>query len=542
MDLNVLIGGKAGAGIKEAGRMLAGVLANLGYHVFGYVDYPSLIRGGHNFVVLRFSERKVRSTDKRADVIVATDRRSVEAHLKDEKEGTLWIVDERIDKEGALKAPFKEVAPGFFKSSSVLGVLLKVLGIPVEEGLPFIEQLPQRKKNLSIYREAYSSVPAKFEVERIGEISGAVVTGNECVALGAVDGGLEFYVAYPMTPASPVLHYLAAKQDELGVKVVHPENEIAVVSMAVGIAYAGRRVMVGTSGGGFALMTETLSLMGMSETPVVLYEAQRAGPSTGVPTYTAQSDLLFVLFAGHGDFPRVVLAPGYPEEAYELTRYALNVAWKFQVPVIVLGDKHLGESYFTVRLRRERVVEEPRLWTGEGEFRRYQITEDGVSPLAFPGRRGAVVKATSYEHDERGITVEDADSVRRMQEKRLRKWKTLEEELTAAESSVSVSGREDADTVVLTYGSTAGAVEDVAEEVGYRVVRPLLLEPFPRQKVLEHIAGAQRLVVVEGTASGQFEKLLNMHGIRVHDRVRKFDGRPFFREELKDLLRGVVHG
>jgi len=542
MDLNVLIGGKAGAGIKEAGRMLAGVLANLGYHVFGYVDYPSLIRGGHNFVVLRFSEGKVHSTDRKADVIVATDRRSVEVHLQDEKEGTLWIVDERIDKEGALKAPFKEVAPGFFKSSSVLGVLLKVLGIPVEEGLPFIEQLPQREKNLSIYREAYRSVPAKFEIGRVGEVSGAVVTGNECVALGAVDGGLEFYVAYPMTPASPVLHYLATRQEELGVKVIHPENEIAVVSMAVGIAYGGRRVMVGTSGGGFALMTETLSLTGMSEIPLVIYEAQRAGPSTGVPTYTAQSDLLFALFAGHGDFPKVVLAPGYPEEAYELTRYALNVAWRFQVPVIVLGDKHLGESYWTVQLKRKRIVEEPYLWTGEGEFRRYLITEDGISPLAFPGIRGAVVKVTSYEHDEAGLTVEDADRVRKMQEKRLRKWKTLEKELTAAENSVSVSGEKDADTVLLTYGSTAGAVEDVAEEIGCKVVRPLLMEPFPRERILAEIAGAHRLVAVECTASGQFEKLLNMHGVRVQDRVRKFDGRSFFREELRDLLRGVVHG
>ncbi len=540
--MNILIGGKAGAGIKEAGRMLAKVLSGMGYHVFCYVDYPSLIRGGHNFVVLRFSERRVSSTDRRADIVVATDRRSIEAHLQDAHEGTLWIVDERQEKEGALRAPFKEVAPGFFKSSSVLGVLLKVLGIPAEEGLPLVEQLPQRERNLSIYREAYASVPTRFRVERVGKAPGEIATGNECIALGAVDGGLEVYVAYPMTPATPVLHYLAGRQEELGVKVVHPENEIAVISMAVGAAYAGRRTMVGTSGGGFALMTETLSLTGMSETPVVIYEAQRAGPSTGVPTYTAQSDLLFVLFAGHGDFPRVVLAPGYPEEAYALTRDALNLAWRFQLPVILLGDKHLGESYYTVSLNRERVVEEPKLWDGKEPYRRYRLTADGISPLAFPGTAGAVVKATSYEHDERGITVESATAVREMQDKRLRKWETLREEILRREDTISVTGARDSDSVVVTYGSTAGAVEDLAEEMGFRVVRPLFLEPFPEERVRRELESARRVVVVECSASGQFEKLLRMHSVVPHERIRKYDGRPFFRDELRDLLKGVFHG
>jgi len=234
MEMNVLIGGKAGAGIKEAGRMLANVLTRMGYYVFGYVDYPSLIRGGHNFVILKFSDRKLNSTDSKADLIVATDRRSISAHEADAKEDTLWIVNEKEEKAGAVKAPFKEVAPGFFKSSSVLGVILKTLGIPMEEGLPYVEKLPQRERNLSIYREAYNSVPIRLKIPPAGGQRGEVLTGNECIALGAVDGGLEFYVAYPMTPASPVLHYLAAKGEELGVKVVHPENEIAVVNMALG--------------------------------------------------------------------------------------------------------------------------------------------------------------------------------------------------------------------------------------------------------------------------------------------------------------------
>ncbi len=537
--MNIIIGGKAGAGIKEAGRMLAGVLTNLGYHVFGYVDYPSLIRGGHNFVSLRFSEKPVRSCDRKADLIIATDGRSIKAHLGDAKEGTVWVINEKEELEGAIKAPFKEVAPGFFKSSSVLGVALKLLGIPLEEGLPFILSLPQREKNKQIYREAYSSVPQKFELRRIGEKAGDVVTGNECISLGAVDGGLDFYIAYPMTPASPVLHYLAKRKKELGIKVIHPENEIGVINMAVGVAFAGKRAMVGTSGGGFALMTETLSLIGMSETPMVIYEAQRAGPSTGVPTYTAQSDLLFCMFAGHGDFPRVVVAPGTPEEAYRLTRDALNVAWKFQVPVLILGDKHLGESYFTAKIERKKVVEKPKLWEGNREYRRYEVTEDGISPLAFPGREGIVVKGTSYEHDERGITVEDAELVKRMQEKRLKKGETLRKYIISRNDALIVSGDRSSRKVILTWGSNAGVVEDVAEDLGFKVVRPLFLEPFPEEKLRGEIEDAEITIAIECSASEQFEKLLNMHGIKTHKSIRKYDGRPFFRDELEEMLRRI---
>lgn len=539
MDKTILVGGKAGAGIREAGRMLAGVLSNLGYYVFAYVDYPSLIRGGHNFVQVRFSDRPIYSVDRRADIIVATDGRSIKAHLRDAKEDAIWVINEKESLEGAIRAPFKEVAPGFFKSSSVLGVVLRLLGIPLEEGLPAVRSLPHMEKNEQIYREAYDSVPTVLQVDRLGEKRGDILTGSEAIALGAVDGGLEFYIAYPMTPASPILHYLAKRESELGVKVIHPENEIGVINMAVGVAFAGRRVMVGTSGGGFALMTEALSLIGMSEVPVVIYEAQRVGPSTGAPTYTAQSDLLFATFAGHGDFPKVVLAPAEPEEAYLLARDSINLAWRFQIPVIILGDKHLAESYFSVGLKRERVVEEPKLWSGEGEYRRYEITEDGISPLAFPGTAGVIVKGTSYEHDERGFTVEEAEIIKRMQDKRMRKGETLREYILSREDTVAVGGDRNSKKVVLTWGSTWGSVVDVAGELGLKVVRPVFLEPFPEERLKRELDGAQVLISVECSASGQFEKLLSMYGIRPNRSLRKYDGRPFFRDELLDALSRV---
>jgi len=536
MDLSIIIGGKAGAGIKEAGRMLAKVLTKMGYHVFVYVDYPSLIRGGHNFVTIRFSEEKISSVKKKADIIVATDGRSIKAHKYDAKDSTVWIINEKERFDGAIRAPFKEVAPGFFKSSSILGVLLRILGIPLDEGLPLIMSLPQKEKNESIYREAYKSVREIFKVKKIKEKVGDVITGNEAIALGAVDGGLDVYIAYPMTPASPVLHYLAKHKSDFGIKVVQPENEIAVINMALGVSYAGKRSMVGTSGGGFALMTEALSLSGMAEIPLVIYEAQRAGPSTGVPTYTAQSDLLFSLFAGHGDFPRVVFAPGDPQEAYLLARVSLNIAWKFQVPVILLGDKHVGESLYTVRLERNREVEEPKLWDGKGEYGRYRFSEDGVSPLAFPGEEGVVVKVSSYEHDERGITVEDALSVKKMQEKRLKKGKFIKKHLLNSNYTVSISGEKNPEKVILTWGSNKGVVEDIAGKLGFKVIRPLLLEPFPSERIKRELEGAKLILSIECSSSGQFVKLLNMNGIYPTDCIKKYDGRPFFSDELEEIL------
>ena len=535
MELNIIIGGKAGAGIKEAGRMFARVIANLGYYVFVDVDYPSLIRGGHNFVNIRFSDKKVMSVKSKADIIIATDGRSIRAHEKDAKENTIWVINEKERREGAIRAPFKEVAPGFFKSSSVLGVLLKLLGIPLEEGLPLILSLPQKEKNESIYREAYNSVSEVFKVKRLNG-KREIITGSEALALGAVDGGLDIYVAYPMTPASPVLHYLAKNKKDLGIKVVHPENEIAVINMALGISYAGKRSMVGTSGGGFALMTEALSLSGMAELPIVIYEAQRAGPSTGVPTYTAQSDLLFCLFAGHGDFPKIVLAPGDAEEAYFLSREALNLAWKFQVPVLLLGDKTLAESIFTAEINRERKVERPKLWNGNSDYKRYKVTEDGISPLAFPGTENITVKVTSYEHDERGITVEDALLVKKMQDKRLKKAETIRNYMINEDYAVKIEGDPKSEKVIITWGSNKGVVNEVAEEMGYKVVRPLALEPLPHERIKREIERAEKVIGVECSASDQFIKLLNMYGIRVDTNIKKYDGRPFYKDELKSLV------
>jgi 2-oxoglutarate ferredoxin oxidoreductase subunit alpha len=541
MERSVIIGGEAGEGIKEGANLLSKVLVNIGYSVFTYHDYPSLIRGGHNFSTVRFSNEEVKSPVKMGDYIVALDDRSVRRHREDAKTETVWILDEGVKEEvngKVIRLPIRKEVKGVMRSSAILGALLKAFRIPEEEGLAVLKELKNYEENERIFKRFYEISQEVEEIVEVEGIKGEYISGSEAIALGAVDGGLNVYIAYPMTPASPVLHFLAARKRELGVKVVQPENEIGVINMVLGAAYAGGRSMTGTSGGGFALMTETLSLAGMSETPVVIYEAQRGAPSTGVPTYTEQADLLFVLFAGHGDFPRIVVAPSDAKECYLLTREALNLAWKFQVPVVVLGSKNVGESFYTQEIVREKVVEEPKVWSGSGEYRRYEVTEDGVSPLAFPGTEGVVVKATSYEHNEEGITTEEPSEIVRMMDKRERKRKTIEEFFRKRDDTVSVGGDLSSRRVLVTWGENWGVCCEVGEELGYKAVKPNYLEPFPSERVLSELEGAEEVTVVELSPSGQFEKLLKMNGISVNKRFRKYDTRPIFKEELAEFLLG----
>jgi len=324
------------------------------------------------------------------------------------------------------------------------------------------------------------------------------------------------------------------------VVTVHPESEIGVALMALGAAYAGARTMVGTSGGGFALMTEALSLAGQGELPMVIVESQRPGPSTGVPTYTMQGDLAFVVHAGHGEILRVVLAPGDADEAFYTAGLAMNLAWKFQIPTLVLTDKHLSESIFSFEADLDKVKpEKPLLWNNQGEYKRYIDTQNGISPLAFPGNPSAIVKATSYEHDENGIATEEPEVISRMQRKRLRKRKALEDELEKYER-VKVYGNPDSKTALLCWGSTKGACIEVAEALDLKVVQPLILEPLPVNALKKTLSGVDKIIDVEVNATGQLAKLISGHGFCIDDMILRFDGRPFTVDVLLDNVKEVL--
>ena len=604
-SFSVLIGGKAGDGITQAGSMIAHLLNELGYRLYTYVDSPSLIRGGHNYVIVRAHRGRIAAHRDHVNVLIALSPDTLERHHWRLKQRPVTVFDSESIKPTSLPSmahPFRtgipvktileqEEAPSVMRNSAILGAFCKAIAVPWEtlQDVILRYQPKQTELNLRVARRGFDLATEKLLVDLPGGGPRPVMTGLEATGLGLVRGGLQAYAGYPMTPASGLLHYLARQAPRFKLKVVQPEGEIAAIMMALGHAYAGERSAVGTSGGGFALMVEGLSLAGQAELPIVVVLGQRTGPATGLPTYTAQADLHFAMSAGHGEFPRFVVAPADVEQAYAWSTYAMDAAWKYQMPAIVLGDRTLNDD--SQSFDREAVPElprlEPRLWDGRpqksaagvprgagagtgaardtatgparealhGEstarpapepaadpalaYKRYLFAEDGISPLAFPGREGAVVKVNSYTHDEFGITTEDPELTVRMQDKWNAKGFALAEELDAVQQ-VYVYGDPDAKETLVTWGSPTGAAREVGELAGIRIVQPVVLWPFPDRQMAEALEGTETLAVAEGNSRGQLARLLEQRGFHIDGRLLRYDGRPWGVGELRRQAEEVL--
>jgi 2-oxoglutarate/2-oxoacid ferredoxin oxidoreductase subunit alpha len=547
-EISVLIGGQAGDGINQAGLLIARLLAQLGYRIYVNYDYPSLIRGGHNFSLIRAAANKIGVCHDRADYLLALNQETVDRHAARLTDPSRLIYDSDSAKTGGLGIPLKTIlkevaAPELTRNSCLIGAFARCAGVEwsVLEKV-FKKDIPRELEvNLKLARRGFESAEAGERLEPLGQEVLPLVSGNEACALGFIAAGLDAYIAYPMTPSSSLLHFLAQKADGFKITVIHPESEIAVMLMALGFAYAGKKAAVGTSGGGFCLMTEGFSLSGMAEIPVAVVVGQRPGPSTGLPTYTSQTELHFVMNAGQGEFPRFVVAPGDAEESYYWSAVALNLAWKYQIPSIILMDKTVCEGTYSFDIASAGEVTEggPALWNGEGQYRRYLNTETGVSPLAFPPDKRAVVKVNSYEHDENGITTEDPRLTTMMQEKRMHKGRYLAEEISRY-GAVGVHGDRGASTALICWGSNKGVCVEAGERLGMRVVHAPVLAPFPISRLREALGGVTRIISVENNATGQFTRLLNTHGVSIGGKVLKYDGRQFSLEELERELAKVT--
>jgi 2-oxoglutarate ferredoxin oxidoreductase subunit alpha len=543
-DISVLTGGRAGDGINSAGLLIAHLFNQMGYQTYMYFDYPSLIKGGHNFTITRAAEQKIGAHRDRCDYLLALSQDSVDLHRHLFSENTVILYDsgrvhgkgQGIPVEAILKA---EQAPPVMGNSCIIGAFAKSSGIPFDVVETVIKrQIPKAAaKNLVIARKGYEAVREERIIPRIGTTCCPLVTGNEAIGLGLLHGGLDAYVAYPMTPTSNLLHFLAGAARNFPLTVVHPENEIAVMLMALGLSYAGKKTAVGTSGGGFCLMTEGFSLAGGSEIPIVVVMGQRTGPSTGLPTYTGQTELGFVLHAGQGEFPRLVVAPGDPEQAYFWSSIALTLAWKCQVPAVILADKTLCEGTYSLDEKAIGPPETSDLQQSgiSGQYRRYSITDNGISPLQFPPLKDAAIKVNSYAHDEDGITTEKADMVRLMTEKRQRKYEALKGEIDALEC-VKSYGTSSARTALLCWGSTLLVCKEAAKRHGFGVIQPVVLSPFPEEQLKSVIEGTPNIISVEENTEGQLRLLCHQHGIPVASHIAKIDGRPFSVEELDARL------
>jgi 2-oxoglutarate ferredoxin oxidoreductase subunit alpha len=511
MRLNFLIGGKAGQGINKVSEIVTRVVNSLGYFTFNYRDYQSLIRGGHNFNVIAISDFRVGSVEKKVDGILALDDLTLKKHKEDLKEGGLVI-----DYKG-----FKKLGRNL--NMALAGALIRILGIDKEVIIKEVEK-EFDKDAMGAVEKGYSSQEKKYELKKLkNKIS--IMTGSEAVAKGAVNSGINLYIAYPMTPATGVMHELALNQKKNGMMVFQPENEIAVVNSSLGASFTGAKVMVGTSGGGFDLMTEGLSLQGISEIPLTVYLASRPGPGTGVPTYTSQADLDIALRGGHGEFPRVVIAPGDAIESVEKSNEAMYLAEKFRTLSIILGDKHLAESEFSSDRKPNKRL-------------KFKIKRK------VPGE--GIVKASSYEHDDKGNTKEDEEIAVMGAERRLRKYEEIKKEVEKFEM-IKTYGSKKAKNLVIGWGSTKTVILDALDEIDgsikkkgdWKFLQVLYLKPMS-DKIKEEIKKAKKVVLVENNVTGQLGRLIREKtGINIKNRILKYDARPFFLDELKNKLEEI---
>lgn len=545
MDYNILIGGSAGQGIDTLSFLVEKAIQRSGYNLFSNKDYMSRIRGGHNFTQLRFGVGDFNCHRDEVDLLIPFDQASIEEHLERLGADGIILADEKytdiLDTELARCLEFEEMAreAGNAKSLNTVffGALMKLFDLDLDLARSIVEEFfPDkiRELNVQAFEKGYGLVNQALELEKPTQDQKRIlINSNQGIALGALAGGLTFYSAYPMTPSTSIMSFLAKHQRQAEIVVEQAEDEIAAVNMAIGASYAGVRAMTGTSGGGFSLMTESLGLAGMTETPLVIVNVQRPGPATGFPTRTEQSDLSFILTASHGEIPRFITSIRNTEESFYKVAKVLNLAEKYQVLAIILNDQYMADANKTIepydfnQISIDRYIEDGSSLRGN-TYNRYSLDGGLVSPRIIPGSlKGFTSLADSDEHNEHGNITESADVRIAMMNKRMGKMELLEQELQEP-SYVGVSCPE---TLVICWGSTQGAVE---EAVGILADDGISLGslcfgdiyPLPQKLLKEKIAGAKKVINIEQNYSGQLGKLIAQEtGILCDDSILKYDGR-----------------
>lgn len=551
---NILIGGAAGQGVDTTSAILERLLKRSGYHVHSTRDVMSRVRGGHNFTLIRFGREEIASHSYRVDGIVAFNQETAELHRQELKPGGFILCDSHLPLTGGhvVQIDMDDIArslgnPKVFGSVAI-GAILKLFGVTLDYSRDVLAKFMNREYldvNLKAVAIGYERVERQYIHEGGADSGRMLLSGNQALALGAMTAGLKFYSAYPMSPSTSIMEYLAGKMTEAGFVVEQAEDEIAAVNMAIGAAFAGARAMTGTSGGGFSLMVEGLGLSGMAEIPLVVVDVQRPGPTTGLPTRTEQSDLKFVISASQGEFPRMVIAVRSHADAFYQTIRAFNIAEKYQIPVIILSDQYLADSSATVAMFDSGGTSPCHAANipAEGEYLRYRFTEDGISPRLIPGTARGFVTADSDEHDERGWIIESAEQRVRMMDKRLRKLQKLELELQEPE----FIGSESYDTLLLGWGSTYGPVKEAITLLNRQSATQYAalifgdIYPLPVKRLLEKAQKAKQLINIEQNATGQLADLIRAKtGIACTASILKYDGRQISGEQIvEQVLRGA---
>ena len=565
MEYSIKICGSAGQGIQTVGETIARVFSRNGYHVFTHQDYESRVRGGHNFFQIRVSDSPVSSSREKIDILVVFDKGSIEMYEQELNNNGIVIYDAATlqlsyDKPNFLNVPFSQLAAEnggsiIMANTVAIGAVLGILDFDPEKLFEIIKSVFKKKGEDVVQVNIKAATAGKEYAHKNASISfpplpptdkkpKLLMNGADAVGFGAVASGCKFYSAYPMTPSTGVMTYLAGNSKEHGIVVEQAEDEISAINMAIGASFAGVRSMTGSSGGGFGLMVEGISLAAMTETPIVIVLAQRPGPATGLPTRTEQGELLYVIHASHGEFPRVVFAPGSPEQAVYLTNKAFELAEKYQIQSFILIDQYLGDTQWTsgefdmnklvyndYRLRGEKLQQLT-------NYKRHQFTDTGVNPLAIPGESRHLVVTDSDEHDEDGHLIEGAEGRIKMVQKRV--FKKLPMIIDEIEPPM-LYGDKAPEIIIAGWGSTYGQLREAVDMLIKEGKKAAMLHfseiyPFPSTKKLDYMSllnNAKTTICVENNATGQFAKLMRGEtGYAFKHRINKYDGRPFLLEQL----------
>jgi len=547
VKFNWRIGGEAGKGIINIGQIFAKACLRDGLKVFSYAEYPSLIRGGHNYLNVSVSDENVYSHSSKVDLLLALDKETIVKHNKSSSAVLCDVSLSKITKGKCYAIPMQEIAKDLgnvlYQNIVAIGATLGLVGLDLKQLDKLLKETFSHKDknvinaNLKAAKAGwdYAKENFKFDIK----ISPAkkedriFISGNDAIVAGAINAGCKFISAYPMTPATSILTGMAKYSRDYNIVVKHTEDELASINMAIGAGFTGVRSMTCTSGGGFALMSEGLGLAAQTETPVVIAVSQRPGPATGLATRSGQGDLQFALHSSQDSFPRVVIAPGDVNECFYLTQQAFNIAEKYQIPVVILVDKFLSTAHssvhnFSMNLFSKRIkIERGKIATGSAKYKRYLITKDGISPRTLPGTKNGEFVASSYEHDEHGAECEDKENKIDMTDKRYKKFEVLAKEL----SDPKLFGN--SNNVVVSWGSTKGVVRESRKicKKDFAHIHLSFISPFPT-KFFNKLS-KKNLIVVEGNKTSQLSDLIRKEtGIEIKHKILRYDGRPFDPENL----------
>ena len=551
-QVNIMIGGEAGQGLVTIGELLVKSLVRSGFHIVVTQDYMSRIRGGHNTFSIRASSKFIQAPQESIDLLIALNAETVALHRKALSDGGLILADKALENlpSDVLAVPFKDLADSRYENTAALGVAGSLLDLDRELIAQTLEKQfgkkhpeavePNRKVLNKAYEWCEQQQADGIKLNKPDDAPTRIpMNGNQAVALGAMAGGVKLCAFYPMTPSTSVALTLAANAKQMGLVVEQAEDEIAAINMAIGGSYAGAPSIVTTSGGGFALMTEGISLAAMTETPVVVFVCQRPGPATGLPTRTSQADLEFILFAGHGEFGRAIFTPGTVEQCFHLTRQAFEMAEMYQGPAFVLSDQFLADSFRAVTPFDLSAVQpvypaEVHDWESNKNYQRYKVTESGVSPRLLPGLSKALVAADSDEHTPDGHITEDLVAALEMTNKRMRKTDLIREQVIPPD----FYGDDRPDLLMVCWGSSLGAVREAADLLRKRdrsvgVLHFCQVWPLINDQYLPYLESAGKVMAVEGNATGQLRNLIRREsGFHIKSLISRYDGLPFTPEYI----------